>query len=191
VASHLRRTGTTNDGEGPWDEQIISIAEEANTVIASNTEFSPHFSKKFCFSAEARAVPGAGARRPGILVVDDDAAVRFLLDIGLRQYGFAVLQAADGQEAIQVYQQERADIDLVLLDIRMPGLDGPQTLAALLGLNPQVRCCFMTGHAGSYSQAELLQLGAECVFSKPFQLAELAQAIGKLMGHSLTQTSHP
>jgi CheY-like chemotaxis protein len=117
--------------------------------------------------------------------VDDDASVRILLDIGLRQYGFAVLQAVDGRDAIQVYQRARTDIDLVLLDIRMPGLDGPQTLAILVQLNPHVRCCFMTGHAGSYTQAELLQLGAERVFSKPFQLVELAQALGKLMGHSL------
>lgn len=155
-------------------------------MTASDTGFPPHTSEKACCSAEEKPLPGPSARRPGILVVDDDAAVRFLLDIGLRQYGFTVLQAADGREALQVYQQERAAIDLVLLDIRMPGLDGPQTLDALIRLNPQVRCCFMTGHAGSYSHAELLKLGAERVFAKPFQVAELAQAIGKLMGHSLT-----
>jgi CheY-like chemotaxis protein len=158
-------------------------------VTASNTELPPRTSENAVYSAESKATPCPSPRKPGILVVDDDAAVRFLLDVGLRQYGFAVLQAADGEEALQVYQQERAEIDLVLLDIRMPGLDGPQTLDALVHMNPQVRCCFMTGHAGSYSHAELLQLGAERVFAKPFQLAELAQTLGKLMGHSLTKTT--
>jgi CheY-like chemotaxis protein len=121
--------------------------------------------------------------------VDDDAAVRFLLDIGLQQYGFAVWQAGDGQEALEVYQQERSEIDLVLLDVRMPRLDGPQTLIALLQLNPQIRCCFMTGQAGDYSYDQLLQLGAALVISKPFQLAEVARVLAKLLGHSLPASS--
>jgi CheY-like chemotaxis protein len=121
------------------------------------------------------------SRKPGILVVDDDAAVRLLLDVGLRQHGFAVWLAADGREAIQVYQQDHSAIDLVLLDIRMPGLDGPQTLIALRRLNPQIQCCFMTGQAGNYRLDELLALGAARVFAKPFQLTELAQTLATLI----------
>ena len=148
------------------------------------------FEEPCCF-AEANAPILTGEHRPGILVVDDDAAVRFLLDVGLQQYGFAVWQAADGQEALEVYQQEHAEIDLVLLDIRMPRLDGPQTLAALLRLNPQIRCCFMTGHAGSYSHDQLLRLGAALIISKPFQLAELAEILAKLIGHTFPGPPKP
>jgi CheY-like chemotaxis protein len=113
--------------------------------------------------------------------VDDDADVRALLDVGLRHYGFEVWQATNGQEAVELYRQQGSEIDLVLLDVRMPILDGPQTLAALLQLNPHLRSCFMTGQAGSYSEEQLLALGATHVFQKPFQLGEMAQRLEQMI----------
>jgi CheY-like chemotaxis protein len=160
-------------------------------VLRSNLEFSARSSEESCCLTTAKETPATSQRSPGILVVDDDAAVRSLLDFGLRQYGFAVWLAADGQEALQVYQQNRSAIDLVLLDVRMPVLDGPKTLAALSQLNPQIRCCFMTGQAGSYSQDELLKLGAAHVFHKPFQLSQVAQILRTLMGSPLPGPSGP
>jgi CheY-like chemotaxis protein len=60
----------------------------------------------------------------------------------------------------------------------MPGMDGPQTLAALRGIDPSVRAVFVTGHAGDYTREDLLGLGAEAVFDKPFtSLAGLAEAV--------------
>jgi CheY-like chemotaxis protein len=159
-------------------------------VLKSHQSHVRRFEEPCCF-AESKAPLVTRRHSPGILVVDDDAAVRFLLDVGLQQYGFAVWQAGDGQEAVEVYQQERSEIDLVLLDVRMPRLDGPQTLAALLRLNPQICCCFMTGHAGSYTHDGLRQLGAALVIPKPFQLAELAQILAKLVGHTLPASAKP
>jgi len=103
-----------------------------------------------------------------ILVVDDDPHVRAMLGTALKSFGFAVTLASGGTEAIQTYQQGRGAIDLVLLDVRMPGLDGPETLAALRKADPAVRCCFMSGHAAMYSEAELLGMGAAGVIGKPF-----------------------
>lgn len=175
----------------PHDQAVISHGEEATNVLRSNLEFSARSSEESCSLTTTPETPVPNPRQPGILVVDDDAAVRTMLDVGLRQYGFAVWQAADGQEALRVYPQNRSEIDLVLLDVRMPGLDGPQTLAALLQLNPQIRCCFMTGQAGSYSQDELLQRGAAHVFPKPFQLAQVAQVLASLIGSPLPGSPGP
>jgi CheY-like chemotaxis protein len=113
----------------------------------------------------------------GILVVDDEAPVRALLEAGLRQYGFTLWMAPDGYQALEIYRQHQDAIALVLLDVRMPGLDGPQTLARLRQIRPEVRCCFMSGHTGAYSEQGLLDLGAVHVFRKPFQLAELVQTL--------------
>jgi CheY-like chemotaxis protein len=131
---------------------------------------------------EAKETAEPSQQRAGILVVDDDAAVRLFLDRGLQHFGFTVWQAADGQEAIEVYRRECSAIDLVLLDVRMPVLDGPQTLAALLTLNPHLRCCFMTGQAGCYTYDQLLQFGAAHIFQKPFQLIEMVQLLKTLIG---------
>jgi CheY-like chemotaxis protein len=121
----------------------------------------------------------ADGRRHGVLVVDDQEGVRGVLELMLRQEGFAVWLAADGWEAIDLYRSRRAAIDLVLLDVRMPGLDGPATLTALRGLNPQVRCCFLSGDLGGYAEGELRDLGA-AVLPKPFRPADLALVVGRL-----------
>jgi CheY-like chemotaxis protein len=111
---------------------------------------------------------GPPPRPPGILIADDEELVRVVLETTFRQHGFAVWLAADGLEATQVYRQHADGIDLVLLDVRMPGLDGPQTLTALLRITPGLRCCFMTGAPGLYNVEVLLARGAADVLSKPF-----------------------
>src|SRR5207302_8657366 len=93
----------------------------------------------------------ASSRACGILVVEDQACLRDMLSIGLRQDGFAVWLAANGREAFDLYRCHHETIDVVLMDVHMPGLDGPQTLAVLQVLNPQIRCCFLSGDFGSYT----------------------------------------
>jgi CheY-like chemotaxis protein len=124
--------------------------------------------------------PREAPQKYGILAVDDEEGVRGMLRFGLGQHGFAVWLAANGHEALQQYWRHRARIDVVLLDVRMPGLDGPQTLAALRQLNPQVRCCFMSGDLGSYTAEGLRHLGAAAVLPKPFRLPEVVQVLREL-----------
>ena len=122
-------------------------------------------------------------RPHGVLIADDEADVRDVLHDRLRQEGFSVWLAADGQEALDLYRNHCATIDVVLLDVRMPGLNGPQTLAALRELTPQIRCCFMSGSFGSYTEERLRDLGAATVFAKPFRLDEVAHVLGNLARH--------
>jgi CheY-like chemotaxis protein len=120
----------------------------------------------------ATAAPWARPR--GVLIVDDDEDVRRVLAAGLWYHGFAVWVAADGGEAVAVYRSFRPSIDVVLLDVLMPGCDGPETLAALREYDPDVRACFMTAYAGRYSEQELLAFGTLAVLRKPFGLDDLA-----------------
>src|SRR5262245_58616178 len=117
---------------------------------------------------------------PGILIVDDDESIRNLLQVALKRQGFQVWLAADGSEAVSVYQLYRTRINVVLLDVRMPVLDGPACLSALREIDPRVRCCFMTGQAGQYTERELAERGAAAVFPKPFSLCELACSLWQL-----------
>jgi CheY-like chemotaxis protein len=133
----------------------------------------------------------APAAKPGVLVVDDEPLLLAVLDAGLQQRGFTVWLASNGVQALQVYQAHAAEIALVLLDVRMPGLDGPQTLAALRRLNPSVRSCFMTGNLGLYTPEELSALGAIQVFPKPFDLNQLVEALWRLACPGTTGASLP
>jgi DNA-binding response OmpR family regulator len=124
---------------------------------------------------------GRFGRRPGVLVVDDEAAIRRLLKVALQQQGFDVWLAANGEEAQETFGRHGSVIDLVVLDVIMPGPDGPETLAALQQLDSEVRCCFISGFTGQYSEEELLMHGAARVFSKPFRLTELGSALWQML----------
>jgi CheY-like chemotaxis protein len=127
--------------------------------------------------------------RPGILVVDDTEAVRSVLAMGLEHHGFAVWSANSGRHAFQLYREHRAEIAVVLLDVSMPGLNGPDTLFALQQLNPAVRCCFLSGDTGAYTEKDLLQLGALMVLQKPFQLGLLAQLLWDVLDWPATASA--
>jgi CheY-like chemotaxis protein len=120
-------------------------------------------------------------RSPVVLVVDDYPPVVEMLAMALRTAGFVVWSAVGGEQAVRLFERHRDSIDLVLLDVAMSGMDGPQTLAALRRIDPVVRCVFMSGNTGRYSQAELLALGAVLVLGKPFAsvfgLAETLRAL--------------
>lgn len=135
--------------------------------------------------------PSQPRRRPGILVVDDEPLMRELLQVGLEHDGFRVWQAADGWQALVLYEHLGPAVAIVLLDVRMPGLDGPQTLSALQRLNPDVCCCFISGHTGRYQTAELLDRGAALVIAKPFRLAEVAKALWQLASDGAAAHTRP
>src|SRR5258707_982092 len=129
-------------------------------------------------------------RAYGILVVDDEGAIRSVLNDGMRQKGFSVWVAASGKEALDLYRRHFKAIDVILLDVRMPGLDGPQTLAALRELSPEIRACFMTGELGEYTEEGLCGMGeAAAVFLKPFHLAQLGQSLWNLVANSKLRQS--
>jgi CheY-like chemotaxis protein len=122
-------------------------------------------------------------RNPEILIVDDSPRFRLFLATALPRHGFAVCQAASGEEAVEVYRARGASIDLVLLDVRMLGLDGPSTLAALRKLNPDVRCCFMTASREDYTPEVLRALGGLAVIPKRFGTpVGIARALWEVLG---------
>ena len=126
--------------------------------------------------------------RPTVLVVDDDETVRNLLRITLKRQGFEVCLAASGMEALSLCKNLTTTFAVVLLDVRMPGLDGPQTLTELQRITPNLACCFMTGDPGIYDTTALLGLGAAAVFTKPFQLNQLVEVLRQLAADGRTET---
>jgi CheY-like chemotaxis protein len=119
-------------------------------------------------------------RSIGMLVVDDNQSFLAMLGEGLRPYGLQVWLAAGAQEALRIYQKDHAQIGAVLLDVSMPGLDGPETLGLLRKINPTLTCCFMNGISSPYTERELLSLGGHRVLKKPFLLTEVYQFVQRM-----------
>lgn len=131
----------------------------------------------------AKCPPGTDARpRPtGVLVIEDDRLMLKSLARGLSMRGFAVWCAADGGEAVGLYQRFGAGIDVVLSDLNMPVMDGPRTLEVLREIDPLVRFCFMTADASESTLADLSRRGAMRVFTKPFaSVSEVAEELREL-----------
>jgi CheY-like chemotaxis protein len=122
-------------------------------------------------------------RQCGVLVVDDEPDIRDVLQCALPRKGFAVWVAADGEEALDVYRGCFETIDVALLDVLMPRLDGPATLTALRQLRPELPCCFMTGYLGDYTAEDLRRKGARALLTKPFCLPEVVQVLRTLSGN--------
>jgi CheY-like chemotaxis protein len=116
-------------------------------------------------------------RQPEILVVEDEDGVRRLLATVLPEYGFRV-HLGENREALRLFEAHRDTIDLILLDVQMPGLDGPEIMAALRACGARVPVVYMTGSSGKYTSQELLDSGAACVLNKPFaSMGELARVL--------------
>jgi CheY-like chemotaxis protein len=120
--------------------------------------------------------------RAGILVVDDDPMVLCLLQVCLPRMGFSVWTANSGKAALAFFQGQHVRIDLVLLDVRMPVMDGPETLRELLRLDPNVKCCFMSGYTGVHTPESLLAMGGLALIDKPFNLDDLSRSLRQLVG---------
>jgi two-component system OmpR family response regulator len=120
-----------------------------------------------------RNVPGRK-----ILVVDDDPDIRRMAGLALERIGgFRVELAGDAAEALELAVRELPD--LVLLDVTMPGTDGPAILAALrrVELTARIPVVFFTAAANDTEAARLLGLGAAGIVPKPFEVADLPRRI--------------
>jgi DNA-binding NtrC family response regulator len=115
-----------------------------------------------------------------VLVVDDEEDVRALLTMVLEDASLRVRCAPDARVAAQVLRAEPWT-GLVLMDVRMCGPDGVQTLALLRGIRPGLRCCFVTGDPRPYTVPGLLAMGADAVFEKPFDIPVLVAAVQRLL----------
>lgn len=116
---------------------------------------------------------------PAILVVDDEATLAQLLAAALRYEGWEVATAADGYEALRVF--DAGQFDAVVLDVMMPNLDGMQTLARLRTRDPALPVLFLTARDAVADRVAGLRAGADDYVTKPFDLDEVVARIEALL----------
>lgn len=121
----------------------------------------------------------AGARR--VLVADDEPVVRKLTERMLRQLGYQVVGASDGEEALRAFEKAPDAFDLVVLDVVMPKLKGPEALARMRTIRPELKALLVSAYAGAPSG--LLAAGGDPTLrtlQKPFTAPELAEELRRV-----------
>jgi two-component system, cell cycle sensor histidine kinase and response regulator CckA len=108
-----------------------------------------------------------------ILVVDDEVAIQEVTKATLEAYGYQVMTASDGIEAIALYAEHRQTIDVVLMDMMMPSLDSATIVRTLCKLNPQVQIIAMSGLATSETVKNTMKESVKAFLAKPFTASEL------------------
>ena len=115
-------------------------------------------------------------RQPVILFADDD---KICLDVSvqmLQKLGYTVMEARDGQEAIEVYENNQDRVDLVILDMKMPD-NGGHTFEQLRKINADLKIILISGYTKDYGISELEKQGCVGFLQKPFDAKVLSQKI--------------
>ncbi|MFZ5771668.1 MAG: PAS domain S-box protein [Thermodesulfobacteriota bacterium] len=116
-----------------------------------------------------------------VLLVDDE---QLIIDVGteiIKSLGYEVLTARSGQEALDVYAGNRDSIDIVLLDLVMPGMSGGETFAALKEINPEVRVLLSSGYSINGQASSMLKRGCNGFIQKPYNMKDLSQKIHEIL----------
>ena len=112
-----------------------------------------------------------------VLVVDDEVGIRESIKRILGRQGFDVITASNGEDAFKIIRKQ--DIDLLITDIRMAGMDGVDLLKVCKSVSPTTEVIMITGYASVDTAVETMKLGAYDYITKPFKKAELLKAVNK------------
>ncbi|MDX2030186.1 MAG: ATP-binding protein [Blastocatellia bacterium] len=145
--------------------------------------------KVYLPASESPQVDAAVTTRPDlprgnsemILVVDDENSIREIARETLRAFGYRVLTANDGTEALALFAQHRDEIRVVVTDMMMPYMDGPATIRALRKLDPRVRILATSGLKAADKEAEVAQLGVAVFLQKPYTAETLLKTIARAL----------
>jgi CheY-like chemotaxis protein len=134
--------------------------------------------------------PGAGplpiGKNEHVLVVDDEQSVRLIMRNTLEGFGYRVMTAADGAEAIATLRSSPDLFDLALVDIQMPGLDGGQTIVALRHIRPGLAIVGTSGLATSQNRELMAANGVRHFLDKPFSVETLIRTVHAALAKAAT-----
>ena len=121
-----------------------------------------------------------------ILVVDDDAGLRHLAKSGLQQRGYDVVLAESGDRALELLRGDARAVDLVLLDLAMPGLPGEKVLEAVRHMRPDLPVIISSGYSSVESQSSWVAAGASAFVGKPYRIQDLALKMREVLDRTRT-----
>lgn len=131
---------------------------------------------------ETRPVDDISTSTGTILFIDDEKPIAALGKGMLNKLGFEAFVATSGAEAIAIYEEHQREIDLVILDMIMPGMNGGEVYNRLKKINPQVKVILSSGYSLNEQAREIMTRGCNAFLQKPFSLRELPEKIAEVLG---------
>jgi len=119
--------------------------------------------------------------KESILLIDDEESIRDLGSQILHQFGYTVLTASDGESGLELYGKERGKIDLVILDLIMPGMGGRRCLEELIKMDPKVKVVIASGYSVDGPTKEGLEIGAKNFVSKPYAMRQMLKVVREVL----------
>jgi DNA-binding NtrC family response regulator len=116
---------------------------------------------------------------PGILIVDDEKNIRLTMAQALTPLGYEVNTAVNGEDALK--QLAEKDFRLILLDLKMPGMDGMEVLREVVNLRPDIRIIIVSAHGTVENAVEAIKLGAVDFIQKPFAPKEIRHIVQEVL----------
>ena len=114
-----------------------------------------------------------------ILIIDDQPGIRLLLNEVFKKEGYTPLLAANGMEALKIFEEEL--VDCVLLDMKIPGMNGLGILEHLKAKNKRIPVIMMTAYGEQELIDEAMKLGASNYFTKPFNIFEVLEEVNGIL----------
>jgi len=124
-------------------------------------------------NTELKAIQSAQRVNKTVLIVDDDVMIQNYFERALQEY--TVIKTSSGEEALKIVEKDKPD--LVLLDIRMPGIDGVETLKRIKKINSRLPVIMLSAYGTLQTNLEAARLGAYTSLAKPFDAQEMKSII--------------
>ena len=164
-----------------------TIKQHAGAItVYSELEIGTNFQILLPLNAsaeESKAPPDEMIKGQGtILVVDDEEVMRITAKAILQDLGYRVFLAENGEEAVSVYRRDRTAIDLVIVDMIMPIMNGKDCFIALQQLNPKVRVVLSSGFTNVEDLEDMKKRGLKGFIHKPYLSGALSQTVHKALG---------
>ncbi|GAB4368410.1 MAG: hypothetical protein Kow0042_09560 [Calditrichia bacterium] len=119
--------------------------------------------------------------KPTVLVVDDEYNIRSMMKEIMEMHGFRVYTAGNGRDGVDIYQRRQEEIDLVILDMVMPVMDGRAAFIEIKKINPKQKIFIISGYSQREDLDEMLQKGAVGFMRKPFQVNEIVTKVKEIL----------
>jgi len=181
-------TRVPRQGKGLGLAAAYGIIRGHRGYISAASEVGQGTTVTICLPASNRAtvresrVPPKGLHgQEKILIVDDEL---FIIDVTqdiLKTFGYEVLTAKSGEEAIRIYREQQGSIDLVILDMIMPEMGGGEVFGHLKAINPQVRVILASGYSINGQAQRIMEQGCRAFLQKPFGMDELSRKIREVL----------